>query len=405
MSRIVIIGAGQAGGQAVASLRQLGCKEEIMLFGEEPHLPYQRPALSKQYLSGEHDEGRIFLRGEDFYKKQNITLRIGERIVSIDSQAKQIFTNQGEQIDYQSLILATGSRPRRLDVSGSNLDGIHYLRTLDDVKAIKKTLQNDNKIVIIGGGYIGLEVASVAVNAGMDVTVLETEDRILKRVTTPEMSEFYHKLHTDKGVKIELKSSVSSFEGNDTSSMLSCVVCKDKFLEADTAIVGIGVLPNIELASDAQIHCDNGITTDERCQTSVPDIYAIGDCANHPNPILRRRLRLESVPNAMDQAKVAAANIMGKNKTYSGVPWFWSDQYDLKLQMVGYSADSDTQVLRGDKDRQQFTIFYLKENRLVGVDAVNSARDFMMGRKFYGQLFDPLKLADMDIDVMDALIE
>lgn len=404
MSRIVIIGAGQAGGQAVASLRQFGYKEEIVLFGDESHLPYQRPFLSKQYLSGEHEEGRVFLRAEKFYNDQNITLRIGERVASIDPSAQQISTDKGEKIDYQDLILATGSRPRILNIAGSDLGGIHYLRTLDDVNAIKPTLVEGKKMVIVGGGYIGLEVASVAVTAGMDVTVIETEERILKRVTTPEMSEFYHKLHTDRGVKIVLNSGVNGFEAKNDSKKLSHVLCKDQTLEADVAIVGIGIIPNIELAQEAQLDCDNGITTDGFCLTSAPHIYAIGDCSNHPNPVLKRRLRLESVPNAMDQAKVAASNIVGKEKTYSAVPWFWSDQFELKLQMVGYSADSDSQVLRGNKEQQQFSIFYLKNNCLVAVDAVNSAREFMAGRKLYGQQFDPIKLADSDIEVKDAVV-
>jgi len=259
-------------------------------------------------------------------------------------------------------------------------------------------------MVIVGGGYIGLEVASVAVTAGMDVTVIETEDRILKRVTTAEMSEFYHKLHTDRGVKIIVNSGVNGFEGDTETSQLSHVLCKDQTLAADVAIVGIGIIPNIELAQEAGIDCENGITSDAFCRTSAPRVYAIGDCSNHPNPILKKRLRLESVPNAMDQAKVAASNIMGKEEIYSAVPWFWSDQYDLKLQMVGYSAGNDQQVLRGDKTQQRFAIFYLKEGRLIAVDAVNCAKEFMVGRKLYGQAFDPSKLADSDIEVKDALV-
>ena len=404
MSRIIIIGAGQAGGQAVASLRQLGYKEEIMLFGDEPHLPYQRPFLSKQYLSGEHEEGRVFLRAEKFYNDQNVTLRIGECVAVIDPAVKQITTEQGEKIAYQDLIIATGSRPRQLNIMGSDLKGIHYLRTLDDVNAIKPTLQKDKRMVIVGGGYIGLEVASIAVSAGMDVTIIETEDRILKRVTTPEMSEFYHQLHIDRGVKIVLQSGVNGFEDKGDGALLGSVLCKDQTLKADVAIIGIGIIPNTELAAEAGLDCENGITTDGHCLTSAPHIYAIGDCSNHPNPILKRRLRLESVPNAMDQAKVAASNIMGKEKIYSAVPWFWSDQYELKLQMVGFSTDSDCQIIRGDKNQKQFAIFYLKDNHLVAVDAVNSAREFMVGRKFYGQKFDPEKLANCDIDVAEAVI-
>lgn len=401
MSRIVIVGAGQAGGQVAAGLRQQGCKAEIVLFGDEPHLPYQRPLLSKQYLSSEQEEGRIFLRPQKFYQDHEISLRIAQRIDEINPASKAVTTDQGEKIDYQDLILATGSRPRRLNIPGSELQGLHYLRTLDDVNAIKADMQPGKKLVIIGGGYIGLEVASVAVTAGLNVTVVEAEDRILKRVATAEMSEFYHRLHNERGVRILLQSAVSSFEGE---GHVRQVVCEGRKIEADLVIVGIGIIPNIELAESAGIECDNGIVTDDHCQTSVPHIYAIGDCSNHPNPILGRRLRLESVPNAMDQAKVVAANIMGNDKTYSAVPWFWSDQYEYKLQMVGFSADADRQVIRGDKEARQFAILYLQDNYLVAVDAVNSAREFMAGRQLYGRRFDPERLADSTLEVKDGLI-
>lgn len=401
MSRIIIVGAGQAGGQVAAGLRQQGCKDEIVLFGDEPHLPYQRPLLSKQYLSSEQEEGRIFLRSQKFYQDHKISLRIAQRIDEINPASKIVTTDQGEKIDYKDLILATGSRPRRLNIPGSELQGLHYLRTLDDVNAIKAEMQPGKKLVIIGGGYIGLEVASVAVTAGLNVTVVETEDRILKRVTTAEMSEFYHQLHNERGVRILLQSAVSSFEGE---GHVRQVVCEGRNIEADLVIVGIGIIPNIELAEAAGIECDNGIVTDDHCQTSVPHIYAIGDCSNHPNPILGRRLRLESVPNAMEQAKVAAANIMGNDKTYSAVPWFWSDQYEHKLQMVGFSADADRQVIRGDKEAKQFAILYLKDNCLVAVDAVNSAREFMAGRQLYRRRFDLQRLADSTLEVKDGLI-
>lgn len=402
MSRIIIVGAGQAGGQVAASLRQQGYKDEIMLFGDEPHLPYQRPLLSKQYLSSEQGEDRVFLRAEKFYQDHKISLRIAERITDINPDSNTVTSDKGEIIAYQDLILATGSRPRKLNISGSELQGIHYLRTLDDVNAIKAEMQPGKKLVIIGGGYIGLEVASVAVTAGMDVDVVETEDRILKRVTTAEMSEFYHQLHSDRGVKIHLQTTVSGFEGE---GRVSQVVCEGRNIDADLVIVGIGIIPNIELAEAAGIECDNGIVTDDHCQTTVPHIYAAGDCCNHPNPILGRRLRLESVPNAMDQAKVVAANIVGKDKIYSAVPWFWSDQYEHKLQMVGFSADGDKQVLRGDKSSKKFAILYLKDDRLVAVDAVNSAREFMAGRQLYGRKFDPERLADSTLEVKDGIID
>lgn len=402
MSRTIIVGAGQAGGQVAASLRQQGYTDEIVLFGDEPHRPYQRPILSKQYLASEQGEERVFLRAENFYTDHQITLKLGQRITAIDAHASTVTTEQGETIEYQDLVLATGSRPRKLQLPGSDLQGIYYLRTLDDVNAIKVDMQPGKKLVIIGGGYIGLEVASVAVAAGMDVAVAEMEDRILKRVTTVEMSEFYHQLHSDRGVNIHLQTTVSGFEGEERVKRVLCNGCN---MDADVVIVGIGVIPNVELAEAAGIVCNNGIVTDEHCRTSVSNIYAAGDCCNHPNPVLGRRLRLESVPNAMEQAKVVAANILGQEKIYSVVPWFWSDQYEHKLQMVGFATDGETQLLRGDKDHQQFAIFYFQDERLVAVDAVNSSRDFMAGRQLYGRQFDLERLAHSDTAAKDCVVD
>lgn len=402
MSKTIIIGAGQAGGQAAASLRQQKYQGEIILFGDEPYPPYQRPLLSKQYLSSEEAEDRVFLRADKFYQDHNISLRTSETISEIDPESKTVTTDKGETIEYQDLILATGSRPRKLKITGSDLLGIYYLRTLDDVNSIKNEMQAGKKLAIVGGGYIGLEVASVAVTAGMEVSVIEAEDRILKRVTTEEMSKFYHQLHVGRGVKIYLQTGVEGFEGE---GRVSRVLCGNEKIDADVVIVGIGVIPNVELAEAAGIECDNGILTNEYCQTELPHIYAAGDCSNHPNPVLGRRLRLESVPNAMEQAKVVAANIIGKEKIYSAVPWFWSDQYEHKLQMVGFSSDGEKQVIRGDKDKKQFAIYYLNNDCLVAVDAVNSSVDFMAGRQLYGRKFSPEKLADLSNEVKECLVE
>ena len=251
-------------------------------------------------------------------------------------------------------------------------------------------------ICIVGGGYIGLEVAAVASVLGLKVTVLEMESRILKRVTTAEMSEFYHALHTKKGVEIVCGAQVKSFEGE---SKVSSVVTEEKTIKSDLVIVGIGILPNFELAQNAGIDCENGILVNENCQTSKKNVYAIGDCSNHPNPILNRRLRLESVPNAMEQARVAANNILGGDKKYSTIPWFWSDQYTSKLQAVGFSSDGTQSICRGDKATHQFAMFYLKENRLVAVEAINSAKAFMAGKRLYGHELDPKQLADPNIDL------
>ncbi|MFP6802352.1 MAG: FAD-dependent oxidoreductase [Pseudomonadales bacterium] len=400
MSGIVIIGAGQAAGQAAASLRQGKYEGSITILGNETQPPYQRPPLSKQYLSGELGMDRVMVRPEKFYADQDIALHTGTRVESIDSSAKSVTTSSGDSYEYDKLLIATGSRPRILTIPGSDLSGIHYLRTIDDVDGIREAMQTAKKICIIGGGYIGLEVAAVAVTSGLQVTVLEMEDRILQRVTTPEMSEYYHELHAGRGVNIRVSTRVSGFQGE---GHISTVLCTDERIDADLVIVGIGIIPNIELAEAAGLDCNNGITVDDHCRTSDPHIYAAGDCTNHPNPIMGRRLRLESVPNAMEQARVSASNMLGADKVYASIPWFWSDQYDLKLQMVGFSADGDTSVQRGDKAANKFAVFYLKDGKVVSVDAVNSPREFMVCKQLYGKAVDPSVLADTNVELKTLL--
>ncbi len=408
MSGIVIIGAGQAAGQAAASLRQAKYDGSITILGDETQPPYQRPPLSKQYLSGELGMDRILVRPEKFYVDQNISLHTGTRVASINTSAKTVTTSSGGSYEYEKLLIATGSRPRMLTIPGSDLSGIHYLRTIDDVDGIRSAMKTAKKVCIVGGGYIGLEVAAVAVTSGLEVTVLEMEERILQRVTTPEMSEYYHELHTGRGVHIMVSTGVSGFEGD---GHVATVLCGDEKIDADLVIVGIGIIPNIELAEAAGLDCSNGITVDEHCRTSDPDIYAAGDCTNHPNPIMGRRLRLESVPNAMEQARVSAANMLGRDKVsdkvsdkvYASVPWFWSDQYELKLQMVGFSADGDTSVLRGDKSTNQFAVFYLRDGKVVSVDAVNSPKEFMVCKQLYGKTVDPSVLADTNVELKTLL--
>ncbi len=400
MAGIVIIGGGQAAGQAAASFRQAGYEDELIILGEEPFPPYQRPPLSKQYLSGELPLERVYVRAEKFYRDKNIEIRTSTRVDSINPAAGTVTTSSVDEVAYDKLLIATGSRPRILKMPGSDLEGIHYLRTIADVDAIRNAMPDARNVVIVGGGYIGLEVASVTVTAGLNVTVLEMEQRILQRVTTPEMSEYYHNLHSDRGLNILTETTVSGFEGDGKVSKVLCSNSGgDIAIDADLVIVGIGILPNVELALEAGIDCDNGILVDEHCRTSLTDIYAIGDCTNHPNPILDRRLRLESVPNALEQARVAAANILGGDKIYASVPWFWSDQYELKLQMVGFSTDGDTQVVRGNKDINEFAVFYLKNNAVIAVDAVNSPREFMICKQLYGKTVDPTQLADPLFDL------
>ena len=398
---ILIVGGGHAAGQAAASLRQGGYEGEVLVVCDEPHIPYQRPPLSKQYLAGEYGLDRVYLRPEAFYQGRNIELRSGTRAAGIDAKAKVLVLEDGSTIAYDRLLLATGARARRLDIPGATLPGIHYLRDIADADNIRADMVPGRRATIVGGGYIGLEVAAVAVQAGLSVTILEMEDRILKRVASPEMSAFYHALHTDAGVDIRTGSSASQFGGTDRVEQ---VVCADGTqIPSDLVVVGIGIEPGIELAQSAGLACENGIVVDEHCATSAPDIYAAGDCTNHPNPILKRRLRLESVPNAMEQSRIAATNMTGQDDVYASVPWFWSDQYDLKLQMVGFSTDGDSHVVRGDPAAREFIMFYFKDGVLTAADAVNSPREFLACRQLVGHRTDPRELADPDVNLRQLI--
>jgi 3-phenylpropionate/trans-cinnamate dioxygenase ferredoxin reductase subunit len=400
MSGVVIIGAGHAAGQAAASLRQAKYEGDITIIGDEAHIPYQRPPLSKAYLKGEQSADKVYLRAESFYADRNITMTLNTTVTAIDTAAKTVALNTDETLSYDHLLISTGSRPRKLSIEGSDLPGIHYLRTMDDVDGLRDGMRPDANLVIVGGGYIGLEVAAVGRELGMNVHVLEMEERILQRVTTPQMSAYYHQLHEGRGVHIHTSTGVTGFAGDDK---VEEVICGDQRFAADIVIVGIGIIANTELAEAAGIHCDNGIVVDEHCRTSDPFVYAAGDCTNHPNPLLDRRLRLESVPNAMDQARVSTANMLGDEKTYAAIPWFWSDQYELKLQMVGFSADGDTQVMRGDMASNQFAVFYLKDGKVVAADAVNSPKEFMLCKQLVGKPADPALLADPESDLKALL--
>ena len=400
MAGMVIIGAGHAAGQAAASLRQEKYEGPITIIGDESHLPYQRPPLSKAYLSGSQEVERVYLRAEKFYQEKDISLRLSTHAEKINRDSKTVELQGGETVDYDKLLICTGSRPRKLSIPGSDLDGIHYLRTIDDVDGIRASMQEGANLVIVGGGYIGLEVAAVGKELGLNVHVLEMEDRILQRVTTPTMSEYYATLHRGRGVSIHTNTGVTGFSGD---GKVEKVLCGDAEFAADLVIVGIGIVPNIELAEAAGLACDNGIVVDDHCQTSDPDIYAAGDCTNHPNPLLDRRLRLESVPNAMDQARTSAANMLGGDKNYAAIPWFWSDQYELKLQMVGFSADGNREVLRGDMASNQFAVFYLNDATVVAADAVNSPKEFMICKQLVGKEVDAAVLADPDADLKALL--
>jgi len=399
---ILIIGAGQAAAQAVQSLRAEGFAGPIRIFGDEPYAPYQRPPLSKKFLAGEIGYDRVELKGQDFYAQSGVETHWGTRVTEIDRKNKRILTADGREYPYGKLLLATGSRVRELNVPGFDLKGVHYLRNIDDVKAIQDHFREGAKMVVVGGGYIGLEVAAVAAKRGIDVTVLETADRVLARVVDPIVSQFYERVHREAGVKIETGVTVSGFEGTDRITAVTSG--EGKKYPCDFVVVGIGIIPNTALAVEAGLEVENGIVVDEFCRTSDPGICAAGDCTSHPNAVYGRRIRLESVHNAIEQGKTAAATLAGKEKPYDQVPWFWSDQYDLKLQIVGLSAGYTEAVVRGDPENSRsFAVFYLKDGVLVAVDAVNRAPEFMMAKILTQkkEKLDPARIRDESIGVKE----
>ncbi|RME67761.1 MAG: pyridine nucleotide-disulfide oxidoreductase [Alphaproteobacteria bacterium] len=376
--RVVILGAGHAGGQAAISLRQAGWDGDILILGEEPYPPYQRPPLSKDYLAGKLEMARLFLRPQSFYETKAIACRSGCRVEAIDRDRKSLRLADGEALGYDKLILATGTRPRRLKVPGADLPNIFCLRTIEDVHAIQPRFESGERIAIVGAGYIGLEVAAVAAKRGMKVHVIEAAERVLARVSSPLVADFYADVHRNAGVDIRLSASLTAFEGHNKVERL--VLADGGRLDADLVIVGIGVVPNQELAAEAGLKCDNGIWVDDCARTEDAAIFAAGDCANHFNALAGRRLRLESVQNAVEQAKAAALAICGKPQPWQGVPSFWSDQYDLKLLTNGIIEGYDDIVLRGNMDQRKFAAFYMKDGRMIASDCVNAPADHMGAR-------------------------
>lgn len=394
VQKVVIAGAGHAAGQVVATLRQKQFDGDIVLIGEENRLPYQRPPLSKKYLAGELPAERLYFKPPDFYDDPAVEVRLNTRVAAIHCADHHIETTSGDRVDYHKLVLALGSRARPLNVEGCNLDGVHYLRTIDDVDRIRKDLDVAENVVIVGAGYIGLEVAAVARQLGRNVTVLEMADRVMSRVVSPVVSEFYQAQHTKHGVELLLSTGLEAFVGN---GRVHAVKTSDgQTLPVDTVVVGVGILPNTELAATAGLDVNNGIVVDDHSQTSDADIFAVGDCTSHPNSIYGRRLRLESVHNALEQAKTAGANICGADATYAQVPWFWSDQYDLKLQIAGISEGYDDVVMRGDPQAASFSCLYLREGRLIACDAINAPRDFVQSKALIAEraTVDTRRLAD-----------
>lgn len=375
---IVIVGAGQAAAQLVQSLRQGGYKEPIRMIGDEPYAPYQRPPLSKKFLTERPPAETLYFRPENFWATQGVTTDFGVAVTSIDRASKSVALNDG-RADYGTLFLSTGTRARDLPVPGANLDGVFSLRKIDDVRRLRGPLDNAKRVVIVGGGYIGLEVAAVARGEGRDVTVLEAEDRVMKRVTSPVISTFMQDFHRNRGVDIRLGARLAAIEGDGRVAQVC--LADGAVLPADLVLLAVGAKPNDDLAAAAGLACQDGVVVDEHGQTADPAIYAAGDCTRFPSRRYGRKLRLECVQNAIDQAKAVALAILGKPQLYDPVPWFWSDQYELKLQMAGISDGYDDAQTVGDVAAARFSVEYRKSGKLIAVDAVNDGRAYMSGRK------------------------
>jgi 3-phenylpropionate/trans-cinnamate dioxygenase ferredoxin reductase subunit len=375
---IVIVGAGQAAAQLVLSLRQGGSKEPIRMIGDEPYAPYQRPPLSKKFLTERPPADTLYFRPEKFWSEQAVTAAYGTRVESIDPAQKRVMF-EGGAIEYGTLLLSTGTRARPLPLPGTDLAGVFSLRRIDDVRALRRPLDTARRIVIVGGGYIGLEVAAVARSEGREVTVLEAEERVMKRVTSPVISEFMQDFHRGRGVEIRLGARLAAIEGEGRVGQVR--LADDTALPADLVLLAVGAKPNDELAAAAGLACEDGIVVDQHGRTSDPAVYAAGDCTRFPSRRYGRRLRLECVQNAIDQAKAVAAAMLGKPHPYDPVPWFWSDQYELKLQMAGLSDGYDDAQTVGDVAAARFSVEYRKGGKLIAVDAVNDGRAYMSGRK------------------------
>jgi 3-phenylpropionate/trans-cinnamate dioxygenase ferredoxin reductase subunit len=393
--RIVIIGAGQAGAQAVATLRAEGFAGSIAMVGDEPFPPYQRPPLSKAYLAGTFERERLFLKPQSFYDETKCELILGVAATAIDRAAHVVALADGRILNYDGLLLATGSRVRRIPVAGADLPGVFYLRGIADVDALRASFVAGARLAVVGGGYIGLEVAAVAAKLGLDVTVFESLSRVMARAVSPELSAFYQRVHREAGVRFELDTCVESFQGG---SQLEAVCAGGESHGADIALVGIGIVPNVSLAQAAGLVCNDGIAVDDCACTADPAIFAAGDCTRH----LGRDgalIRLESVQNAIDQAKHAALAMLGRPTSYREVPWFWSDQYDLKLQIAGLSREGDARVLRGDPAARKFAVFHLRAGRVAAVEAVNAAPEYIVGRRLIGEgaVVAATRLADTSI--------
>jgi 3-phenylpropionate/trans-cinnamate dioxygenase ferredoxin reductase component len=404
--QILIVGAGQAAVQTVDTLRRKGFTGKLTLVGEEPWLPYQRPPLSKKYLAGSVQRERLLIRPAQFYAEHHVATHLGRRVTEIARHARHVRLDDGLALPYDALLLATGSRPRRLLAPGAELAGVHMLRTIADVDRIRAAAAAGARLVIIGGGYIGLEVAATARELGMEVTVLEMAGRVMARVTCPEISAFYEAEHARAGVRIHCNARVRALHGDARTGCVRSVLTEEGAEHpADMVLVGVGVVPADELAQAAGLECENGIVTDAYCRTSDALIWAAGDCASHLNRQYGRHLRLESVDNAFEQGTTVALNMLGTPTLHDKVPWFWSDQFDLKLIIVGVGQGYDTLVMRGAPATRSFSACYLRGGELVAIDSINAPKDHMAARKLIAAHARPDlgKLADPAIALKDSV--
>ncbi|MGQ2936518.1 MAG: NAD(P)/FAD-dependent oxidoreductase [Sphingopyxis sp.] len=376
---VVIVGAGHGGAQVAIMLRTQKFAGTIAIIGEEPELPYERPPLSKEYFAGEKEFERIQLRPAKYWDEREVTMLLGKRVARVDPAAHTVTTDGGETIGYGKLVWATGGSPRMLPIPGGALPGVQGVRTRADADAMKAASETAGQIVVIGGGYIGLEAAAVLSKAGKKVVLLEALDRVLARVAGADLSRFYEKEHRDHGVDLRLGVCVDAIEGE--TKVTGVRLSDGEVIPADLVIVGIGIVPAVEPLIAAGADCANGVRVDRLCKTSLPDVYAIGDCAAHANDFAEgAEIRLESVQNANDQANVVAKGIVGDEAPYHAIPWFWSNQYDLKLQTAGLSTGHDQAVLRGDPATRSFSVVYLKAGKVIAIDCVNATRDYVQGR-------------------------
>ncbi|MGN7932680.1 NAD(P)/FAD-dependent oxidoreductase [Sphingopyxis sp. 22461] len=401
---VVIVGAGHGGAQVAVMLRTQKFEGSIAIVGEEPELPYERPPLSKEYFAGEKEFERIQLRPAKYWDEREVTMLLGERVVSVDPVGHIVTTDDGKAIGYGKLVWATGGRPRMLSIPGGDLPGVQGVRTRADADAMKAASESARQIVVIGGGYIGLEAAAVLTKAGKKVVLLEALDRVLARVAGVELSRFYEKEHRDHGVDLRLGVCIDAIEGESRATGVQ--LSNGEVIPADLVIVGIGIVPAVEPLLAAGAEGGNGVLVDRFCKTSLPNIYAIGDCAAHENAFAEgATIRLESVQNANDQANVVAKGILGYESPYHAIPWFWSNQYDLKLQTAGLSTGHDQAVLRGDPAARSFSIVYLKAGRVIAIDCVNATKDYVQGRMIVtAGLVAPFeKIADTEISLKTLL--